>query len=176
MKKKTNIIIGILVALLVIIGIIFIIALSKNEEKIQNSYSKININGYEININDNYKYKYLDNEKYGTFENKEFLTSYIYLSNETYSSLIKETSTYTNMGSKELDSSIEETTFGDYQGFINVKKVHYRDIEKDYNLVIILIKVKEDKTLVFQYETLIDGNENEIFEDIKQSLSEIKEV
>ena len=176
MKKKTNIIIGILVGLLVVIGILLIVSLMQGKEKKEISYSKVNIDGYEISINDNYKYKYLDKEKYGTFENSEFLTAYIYLSNNTYSNLIKETSTYTNMGSKELDSSIEETTFGEYQGFINVKKVNYKDTEKEYNLIIILIKVKEDKTLVFQYETLIDGKENEIFEDIKQSLSEIKEV
>jgi hypothetical protein len=176
MKKKTNVIIGILVGLLIVIGILLIVSLMQGEETKEISYSKVNIDGYEISINDNYMYKYLEKEQHGIFENKDFSASYIYLSNNTYSNLIKETSTYTNMGSKELDSSIEETTFGEYQGFINIKKVNYKDTEKDYNLVIILIKVKEDKTLVFQYETLIDGNENEIFEDIKQSLSEIKEA
>lgn len=176
MKKKTNIIIGILIILLIIISIIVIVYLNKDNKKEINTYSTINIDGYQFTINDQYQYKYLEDKKYGVLENKDFLSSYIYVSDTGYVELIRKTSTYTNMGSNELDSSIEEMKFGSYSGFINIKKVHYDDVNKDYELVIILIQVNEEKTLVFQYEKEINDENDEILEDIKTNLSTIKEI
>ena len=175
MKQKANIIIGILFLLVIIIITILLLNL-KNNNKDNDTYSKVKISNYEFSLNDKYQYKYLEEKKYGILASDKFLSSYIYISNETYSTLIKATSTYTNMGATELDSSLEEVKFGAYPGFINVKKVHYYDNNKDYKLVIILIKIEEEKTLVFQYESEIEEEENKILEDIKNSLLEIKAI
>ena len=71
MKKKTNIIIGILVALLVIIGIIFIIALSKNEEKIQSFLSFVSVLGEDMETSataNSNNGEYLAHKTYSTIE------------------------------------------------------------------------------------------------------------
>lgn len=176
MKKKNSITIGIIIVLILITSIVLVLFLDTDKKTNINTYNKVNLNGYEFTINDNYKYKYLDDKKYAVLENEEFLTSYIYISNLEYSELIRKTSSYTNMGSEELDSSIEEMKIGSYLSFINVKKVYYEDVDKEYELVIILIKVNEKKTFVFQYEIETNDKNDEILEDIKESLSTIEEV
>lgn len=174
MKKKKNIIIISLILLVVIIiGVIIVIFTNKREK---NSYSEITLDGYQFTINDKYQYEYLEEEKIGVFNNDMFLSSYVYISDKDYSSLISSSSYYTNMGAKELDSNIEETKFGNYDGFVNVKKVNYLDINKEYNLVIILIKIKSDKTFVLQYEVSSEENTEEILKDIKNGLLNIKKV
>ena len=80
------------------------------------------------------------------------------------------------MGAKELDTDIEEVSFGGYEAFINEKKVLYEDVNKEYHLVLILIKVSDDKTFVVQYEISYDEDYEEILEDVKKGLKEIKKV
>ena len=80
------------------------------------------------------------------------------------------------MGAKELDTSIEEVKFGSYDGFINEKKVYYEDVDDEYHLVIILIKVSDTKTFVVQYEVLYDDDHEEILNDIKEGLNKIKKI
>ena len=80
------------------------------------------------------------------------------------------------MGSEEMNRSIEEVKFGSYNGFINSKKVLYEDTQKEYNLVIILVKVEKNKTLVIQYEVSYEEDHDEILKDIKNSLTNIQKV
>lgn len=176
MKKKKNILSIAIITLLIILTLLIMIIFAGDKKEKQDSYSEITINDYSFNLNEKYEYKYLKDKKYGIFENKDFLSSYIYISSTNYSDLILKTSTYTNMGSDELDTSIEEMNFGDYQGFINIKKVHYNDVNKDYNLVIILIKLDDAETLVIQYEISVEKESQKIFTDIKNSLSNIKKI
>lgn len=173
MKKKTLIIsISIIVSILIIGLIILLLNKDNNKE----TYSEINIEGYMFSINDKYEYSYDEKNKQGTFKNKIFPVSYIFLSENDYASLITESSSYTDMGAEELDRSIEEVKFGSYDGFINSKKVLYEDTKKEYNLVLILIKVEKKKTLVIQYEVSYEEDHEGILKDIKNSLSELKKV
>ena len=59
---------------------------------------------------------------------------------------------------------------------VGVKKVHYDDVDKDYNVVIFLIKLDEEKTFIFQYEIALNDDTEKIFADIKNSLTNIKLV
>lgn len=173
MKKKTLIIsISIIVAIL-IIGIVILVL---NTNKKEDTYSEVIIEGYKFSLNDKYEYSYDEKNKQGTFKNKIFPVSYIFLSENDYASLIKESSYYTDMGSEEMDRSIEEVKFGSYNGFINSKKVLYEDTQKEYNLVIILVKVEKNKTLVIQYEVSYEEDHEEILKDIKNSLTNIQKV
>ena len=160
--------------IIVIVGIIIFSLSSKKTDK--ETYSNVKIGDYQFAINDKYKYEFDDKKDYGILKNKDFLTSYIYLVDMSYSDLIRKSSYYTNSNSKELDSSIEEVKFGEYDGFVNVKKVNYRDVDKDYNLVIILIKVTDEKTFVFQYEKEIKDDNETVLDDIKDGLSKIEKV
>jgi len=173
-KKKSILIVIVMSFILITIGIIVLIL--NSTKKTVETYSKITIDKYQFTINDKYKYQYLNDKNYGILNNEIFLSSYIFIEKENYSSMINSTSYYTNMGAKELDSSVEEMKFGEYEGFVNVKKVHYDDINKDYNLVIILIKIEDARTLVFQYEVSIDEDVKILLSDIKKGLSEIKKI
>ena len=175
MKKKTNIIIGILLLIgVIIIGVIVIILNSNEKEK--DTYKLVKIDGYQFEINDKYKYQFDKKNNYGILKSKDFLTSYIYISEKAYSDLISSSSYYTNMGSDEVDSTIEEMMFGEYDGFINVKDVYYDDIDKNFNLVIILIKLDKKKTFVFQYEKEVNDENKDILEDIKNGLLKIEKI
>lgn len=173
MKKKTLIIsISIIVTILVIGIVILLLNSNKNKE----TYSEINLKGYKFSINDKYEYSYDENTKQGTFKNKMFPVSYIFISENDYASLITASSYYTDMGAKELDRSIEEVKFGTYNGFVNSKKVLYEDTKKEYNLVIILIKLEKNKTLVIQYEVSYEEDHETILKDIKSGLSNLEKV
>lgn len=171
MKKKTLIISSIIIGIVVIIGIILLVVNKKDD---QETYSQVTLGDYHFNLNDKYQYQYLDAEETGTFNNEMFLTSYLFIADEEYASLISKSSYYTDMGADELDSSIEEMKFGGMYGFVNSKKVYYEDIEQEYNLVIILIKMEKDKTLVVQYEVSVEEDTEMILKDIKNSLVEIE--
>lgn len=169
--KKTNILIIVLVLLLIlIVGIIILLLPGTKEEK--DNYITIKLKNYEFDINEKYKYEYLKEKEYGVFKNKDFLSSYIYISNKNYSQLISYTSNYTNMNSEEINSIIEEKKFNEYESFINVKEVLYDDNNKKYELVIILVKLSEEETLVIQYE--IELEKEKVLEDIKKGLSSLK--
>ena len=173
MKKKNLIIsIGIILVVLVI-GVVILLLNNDNEKE---TYSEVILDGYKFSLNDKYKYSYDNEKKEGTFKSDMFPVSYIFSTDLEYSSLISTSSKYTDMGAKELDSSIEEVKFGTYEGFINSKKILYEDTKKEYNLVIILIKVEKEKTLVFQYEVSYEENHESILKDIKNSLSGIEKV
>ena len=91
MKKKTLIIsISIIVSILIIGLIILLLNKDNNKE----TYSEINIEGYKFSINDKYEYSYDEKNKQGTFKNKIFPVSYIFLSENDYASLITESSSY----------------------------------------------------------------------------------
>lgn len=176
--KKKNILIGISILVIVIIVVVIAILVSpqKEEETKKATYSNVVIDGYQIKVNDSYEYEYDKDKKEGYFKNKMFEYSYLYLSDKSYGELIRSSSYYTNMGADELDTDIEEVSFGGYEGFINEKKVYYDDVEKEYHLVLILIKVSEEKTFVVQYEVPYEEDIEEILDDIKMGLMEIKKV
>ena len=66
------------------------------------------------------------------------------------------------------------------QEFIDVYETlvskYYDDVDKDYNVVIFLIKLDEEKTFIFQYEIALNDDTEKIFADIKNSLTNIKLV
>ena len=175
MKKSNLIVIG-LVAVIFVIAIIGIKSHISKKMSEKDTYSNIIIDNYQIKINDKYKYEYDEINKEGHFNNEMFEYSYIYLSDTKYGELITSSSYYTNMGAKELDTDIEEVSFGGYEAFINEKKVLYEDVNKEYHLVLILIKVSDDKTFVVQYELSYDEDYEELLEDVKLGLKELKKV
>lgn len=175
MKKSKLIVIG-FVAVIIIVAIIGIKSQISKEKTKKDTYSNIIIDNYQIKVNDKYKYEYDEENNEGHFKNEMFEYSYIYLSDTKYGELITSSSYYTNMGAKELDTDIEEVSFGGYEAFINEKKVFYEDVEKEYHLVLILIKVSNDKTFVVQYEVSYDEDYEEILEDVKMGLKEIKKL
>ena len=172
MKKQKVLITTIFISLLLIItGIILSVTDNQKEEIV---YSKINIHGYQFELNDNYEYKYLEKEDHGILENDRFLSSFVYIADEDFSTLISRTSHYTNMNSDEVDSIIEEEKFGEFDGFTNIKKVYYDDVQKEYYLVLILIRVTPKKTFVFQYEIDDQEDTSTIIEDIENGLKKIE--
>ena len=173
MKKKTLIISISIIVTILIIGIVILVL---NTNKKEETYSEVKIEGYKFSLNDKYEYSYDEEAKQGTFKNKMFPVSYIFLSENDYASLIKESSYYTDMGAEEIDRSIEEVKFGSYNGFVNSKRILYEDTQKEYNLVIILIKVEKKKTLVIQYEVSYEEDHEAILKDIKNSLANIEKV
>lgn len=170
-KKKIILSIAFLMFFLTVLGII-IVSIVPEKEVI--SYSKIVFEDYQFEINDEYKYKYIKEKKHGILESDKFLTSFIYIAEEEFSTLIRQTSYYTNMNSEELDSIIEESKFGDYDGFTNIKKVYYDDVQKEYYLVVILIRISEKNTLVFQYELEEQEGVIKIIDDIEEGLKKIE--
>ena len=174
-KKKIVIIIGIvLILIILVIGSLFIF--SKNNNQGKDTYTTINFRNYQFSLNDKYQYEFLKDENYGVLKNKDFISSYIYIYDIDYSSAITSASLYNNSSSDEINSSIDELKCGDMKCLASVKKVHYDDIDKDYNVVIFLIKLNEKRTFIFQYEIALDDNTEKIFEDIKNSLINIKLV
>ena len=172
-KKKIVIIIGIILVLTIsVIGLIFIFSKNNNQEK--DTYTTINFKNYQFSLNDKYQYVFIKDKDYGVLKNKEFISSYIYIHDIDYSSAITSASLYNNSSSDEIDSSIDELKCGDMKCLVSVKKVHYDDVDKDYNVVIFLVKLDEEKTFIFQYEIFLDDNAEKIFEDIKNSIINIK--
>lgn len=177
MKKKNKIIIAIIsIVGIITISLIWILLNKDKEPEKVSKYSNVVVDQYQIQINDDYEFKYDKELKEGYLTNKRFLSSFLYVSEEKYGELILSSSYYTNMGAKELDTSIEEVKFGTYDGFINEKKVYYEDVDDEYHLVIILVKVSDTKTFVVQYEVLYDDDHEEILNDIKEGLNKIKKI
>ncbi len=175
MKKKKIVIIGIILILIIsVIGLVFIFSKNKNQEK--DTYTTINFKNYQFSLNDKYQYEFLKDKDYGVLKNKDFIASYIYIDDIKYSSAITKISLYRNSSSTEIDSSIDELKCGDMKCLVGVKKVHYDDVDKDYNVVIFLIKLDEEKTFIFQYEIALNDDTEKIFADIKNSLTNIKLV
>jgi len=177
-KNNKKIFIGILIAIAIAIisAILMIIDFKKTEDDEIVSYSNVVVDGYQIKVNDNYKFEYDKEKKEGYFKSDIFSYSYLFVSEEPYGELITSSSYYTNMGAKELDTSIEEMKFGEYEGFINEKKVYYEDVEKEYHLVLIFIKISDKKTFVVQYEVTYEEEYEEILDDIKEGLTKIKKI
>lgn len=176
MKKKNILITLSIIALIAVVVSISIFISSKNEKEVESEYSNVVVDGYQIQVKDKYNFEYDKETKEGHLKNKIFSYSYLYVSDTKYGELITSSSYYTNMGADELDTSIEEMKFGEYEGFINEKKVYYDDVDKEYHLVIILIKVTNKKTFVVQYEVPYENNYEEILKDIKEGLTRIKKV
>lgn len=175
MKKKKIVIISIILILIIsVIGLLFI--LSKNKKQEKDTYTTINFKNYQFSLNDKYQYEFLKDKNYGVLKKKDFISSYIYISDIKYSSAISKLSTYRNYSSDEVDSNIDELKCGDMKCLVNVKKVHYDDVDKDYNVVIFLIKLDEERTFIFQYEIALNDDTEKIFDDIKKSLINIELV
>lgn len=174
-KKKIVIIIGIILILIIlVIGSIFIFSKNKNQEK--DTYTTINFKNYQFSLNDKYQYEFLKDKDYGVLKNKDFISSYIYIHDIDYSSAITSASLYRNFSSDEIDSSIDELKCGDMKCLVYVKKVHYDDVDKEYNIVIFLIKLDDKRTFIFQYEMALNDDTQKVLEDIKNSLTNIKLV
>lgn len=172
MKKKLIItIIGIITVLLALIIIIFNLTGRRKE----NVYKEYKIDNCKFKVLEEYKYKFDKDKKRGYLDNSIFLKSYIYISNKKYKDLISLSAYYEDMGGNEIDSDVEETKFGDYSVFINTKEVEYDDVEEHDYLVIILVKLDEDRTFVFQYEINSKNNKDEILNNIKEGLKNIEE-
>jgi len=175
MKKKLIITIVCISILLLILSIILF---SSNSKKDKIIYKEYTIENYKFKVLDKYDYKYDKDKKVGYLNNEMFEKSYIYLSSKQYKKLISLSAYYEDMGGKEVDSDIDEIKLGKYDTFINVKEVEYKDTEEHNYLVIILMKLEEDKTFVFQYETKVNSQEDKekILNNIKDGLKDIEEI
>ena len=175
MKKKLIIIIIGISCVLLILSLVLFSSRGKKNEKV---YKKYKIESYSFKVLDSYKYEYDKDNKVGYLSDKMFVKSYIYLSPQKYKDLISLSAYYEDMGGKEVDSDIDEVQFGDYDAFINVKEVEYKDVKEHDYLVIILIKVEDEKTFVFQYETKATSKEDrdKVLEIIKDGLKDIEEI
>lgn len=169
MKKVLIIVLSLIVVLL--LGILIFFNVTKEDT---DKYEEVTIEGYIFNVLDSYDFEYNNDENYGYFKNKMFIKSYIFLANQSYSTLIRSSSYYHDMGSEERESTTEEKKYGDFDVFINNKVVYYDDNDKENNLVVILIKVRENKTFVVQYEVDNSLEVKTILENIEKGLMEIK--
>ena len=175
MMKKLIIVIVCISILLLILSLILLVTRKKNNDVI---YKKYKIDNYSFEVLDDYKYKYDKDKKVGYLSNKTFDKSYIYLSSKKYKDLISLSAYYEDMGGKEVDSEIDEIKIGKYDAFLNIKEVEYKDVEEHNYLVMIFIKVSEENTFVFQYETkaLTEEKRTEILNNIKEGLNNIEEI
>lgn len=167
MKNKIVIILVVILLIVLTGGIILIFSNSDDKEK--ESYTTYEIGDYKIDLNDKYKFKD------GKFENKIFLDSYIKTSKESFSTLISRSSSFTNMNSVELDSNLKEKDINSFQVFENIKEVKYTDVNKDYYLDIILVKIKNDQTFIFQVEIEKTEDNESLLKDLEYSISTLKE-
>ena len=173
MKKKLLIIIFCIFVLFLILSIIVFTSKDKKEKNIYKNYT---IDNYSFKVLDKYNYKYDKDKKIGYLNNELFLKSYIYVSPKKYKNLISISAYYGDMGGKEVDSNIEEIKIGDYDAFINIKEIEYKDVEDHNYLVIILIKLEDEKTFVFQYEikNMAKEEQDTILKNVKYGLKDIE--
>ncbi len=171
MKKKMIIVI---VCISILLLILLLVLFNTNDKKEKDIFKSYSIDNYSFDVLEKYNFK-IDNDKnIGYLDNEMFVKSYIYLSSKKYKDLISLSAYYEDMGGKEVDSDIDEIKLGKYDAFINVKEIEYKDVDEHNNLVIILIKIEEDKTFVFQYETKIKEDKNTILQNVKQGLKNIE--
>ncbi len=172
MKKRLIITMSFVLAFFIIL---IVVLFTTNNKKQVKEYKQYTLDNYSFEVLKDYKYKYDKEKNRGYLTDKKFIKSYIYVSSNAYRDLISTSAYYEDMGGKEVDSDVDETILGEYDAFINVKEVEYKDTDEHDYLVIILIKVADDKTFVFQYETKAKENKDEILENVKEGLNRIEE-
>ncbi len=171
MKKKSSVNKWVLIVSISIVLVIFGLAYWLFTNYVgDEEYEEVRLDGYNFLVNRQYGYRYDNSQQYGYFDSDLFADSYVYVSDLDYKTLINHLKDYTNMGSIEKDSTVEETSFGGYNAFINSKIVHYDDVDLDYFLNVILIELEQNRTLILQYEQLKSDANEKIFNDIKDGL------
>jgi len=171
MKKKIIIFLVIFIVSVLVVVSLFLFNNSKKEEK---EFINIKIDKCSFDILKDYGYKYDKDKKVGMFTNKMFIKSYIFVSDQKYSSLINSSSYYYDMGGEEKDTVVNEFQINEYNAFTNEKLVYYDDKDSNDNLVIILVELEDDKTLVIQYQIEENQDNYKVLENVKEGLNNLK--
>ena len=134
---------------------------------------EVKIHDYSFLIANASNYTYDSSTEEGHFKRDDIPYSSIYMSDLSYDELVDLSEVFVNSGSREVTTDTKETSIKNYKTFINTKEVYYSDIDKSYNLNIIIVDLGEDGCLVICFEVKNKDNNWKVLQDVKTSLEDL---